>query len=81
MQRKLLLGDALIGTIVGFALSASFFAIWGAFQWVGFFLWSIVAGAGGAVLGRMIFGSRVGAILTAIVLRLAIFVFFGGILI
>ncbi|MEX2444085.1 MAG: hypothetical protein WD492_10790 [Alkalispirochaeta sp.] len=79
MDRKLLLGDALLGMLIGFVLSASFFVIWGAFQWVGFFLWSIVSGGGGAVLGRVIFGSRVGAILTAIVLRLAIFVFFGGV--
>ena len=80
MQRKLLLSDVLIGTLIGFALSASFFVIWGAFQWVGFFLWSTVAGGGGAVLGRVIFGSRLGAMLTAIVLRLAIFVIFGGVL-
>ena len=80
MQRKPLLNDVLIGALIGFALSASFFVIWGAFQWVGFFLWSIVAGGGGAVLGRAIFGSRLGAMLTAIVLRLAIFVIFGGVL-
>ncbi|MFW5695640.1 MAG: hypothetical protein ACOCYB_10760 [Alkalispirochaeta sp.] len=80
MNGKQLFGDALLGTLLGFALSASFFVIWGAFQWVGFFLWSIVAGGGGAVLGRVIFSSRVGAIIMAIVLRLAIFVFFGGVL-
>mgnify|MGYP006270101701 CR=1 FL=1 len=80
MERKQLLGDALIGTLIGFALSASFFVVWGAFQWVGFFLWSIVAGGGGALLGRVIFGSRPAAIIGAVVLRVAIFVFFGGVL-
>ncbi|HKK48028.1 MAG TPA: hypothetical protein VJ932_02970 [Alkalispirochaeta sp.] len=79
MQRKPQFSDVLIGILIGFALSASFFVIWGAFQWVGFFLWSIVAGGGGAVVGRGIFGSRVGVILTAVVVRLAIFVLFGGI--
>ena len=78
MNSRELTSDAIIGVVIGFALSGLFYVIWGAFQLVGFFLWSIAAGGGGAVLGRVIVRARWGAVLGAVVVRLAIFVFFGG---
>lgn len=88
---------ALAGVVIGFVLSASFFLFFGAFQLVGFFLWSIVGGGGGGVLGGYvvarfrggesagettdIVSSRyelIGAIVGAIVVRLAIFLLFGS---
>jgi len=78
MNSRKLTTDALIGVIIGFALSGLFYVIWGAFQLVGFFLWSIVAGGGGAVAGRFLFRTHWGVVLGAVVVRLAIFVLFGG---
>ena len=78
MNSRELRNDALIGVVIGFALSGLFYVIWGAFQLVGFFLWSIVAGGGEAVVGLVILRARWGAVLGAVVVRLAIFVFFGG---
>lgn len=79
MERKQLVGDLTLGVVIGFALSTSFYLIWGAFQLFGFILWSIVAGGGGALAGRLLFGSRRGAVVGALFIRLAIFVLFGGV--
>ena len=80
MNKKELIVDLLIGVTIGFLLSGGFYFVWGAFQLVGFFLWSIVAGGGGALLGRRISGSLTGAVVGAILLRFAVFAFFGGVL-
>lgn len=79
MERKQLLGDLTLGIVIGLLLSGSFYLIWGAFQLFGFILWSVVAGGGGALLGRMIFGSRRGAVAGALLIRFAVFAFFGGV--
>ena len=79
MERKQLLGDLTLGILIGFLLSGSFYLIWGAFQLFGFILWSVVAGGGGALLGRRTFGSRRGAVAGALLIRFAVFAFFGGV--
>ncbi len=79
MERKHLVGDLALGILIGFALSAGFFLIWGAFQLLGFILWSIVAGGGGAVAGRLLLGSRRGAVAGALLIRFAVFALFGGV--
>ena len=71
---------ALIGVILGFALSGVFYLVWGAFQPVGFFLWSVVAGGGGGLAGGRIGRSSVAAMAGAIVVRLFVFIAFGGVL-
>lgn len=80
MEGRLRGSDLVVGIAIGFALSGAFYAIWGAFQLVGFFLWSIVGGGGGALAGRLLTGRLWGAIAGALAVRLAIFVFFGGVL-
>lgn len=80
--------DALIGVVIGFGLSASFYFLWGAFQTLGFFLWSVVGGGGGGILGGYIAGrirgedvprhGMAGAALGAVVVRVAIFLLFGS---
>ena len=79
---------ALVGVAIGFGLSASFYFFWGAFQTIGFFLWSIVGGGGGGVLGGYLTGRILGteraafglfgAALGAFAVRVAIFVLFGS---
>lgn len=71
--------DAVVGVLIGFALSGAFYLIWGAFQLLGFFLWSTVAGGGGAVAGGRIGGSLTWAIVGAVLIRVLIFVVFGGV--
>lgn len=80
MERGQVIGDFALGTVIGFVLSTSFYLIWGAFQLFGFILWSIAAGGGGALLGSRLSGSRWGAVAGALVLRFAVFAFFGGVL-
>ena len=80
MERRLRVIDLVLGVVIGFVLSGAFYLIWGAFELVGFFLWSIVAGGGGALAGRWLTGNVWGALAGAVVVRLAIFVFFGGVL-
>lgn len=70
---------ALIGVILGFALSGAFYFVWGAFQPVGFFLWSVIAGGGGGLVGGRIGRSTAAAVAGAIVVRLFVFVVFGGV--
>ncbi|MFW5995171.1 MAG: hypothetical protein ACOCRN_03590 [Spirochaetia bacterium] len=60
-------------------LSGAFYVIWGAFQLLGFFLWSIVAGGAGAVVAGRLGGTLGCAIVGAVVLRVLIFVVFGGV--
>ena len=76
-----LLGHVGHGVVVGFLLSGAFFLFWGAFELVGFFLWSVVGGGGGAALGSYIARTtrfRLAAALAgAVVVRVLIFLFFG----
>ncbi|MFO8064495.1 MAG: hypothetical protein ACQETQ_02710 [Spirochaetota bacterium] len=77
MKSKEIASDAAIGVLIGFALSGLFYFVWGAFELVGFFLWSIVAGGGGALIGRRVLHTRVAVVLGAVVVRVAIFALFG----
>jgi hypothetical protein len=79
MEGKQVVSDLALGILIGFALSVSFYLIWGAFQLLGFLLWSIVAGGGGALAGRLLLGSRRGAVGGALLLRFAVFALFGGV--
>ncbi len=82
MERKTDVGRpyvkwAVIGIVLGFVLSGLFYVIWGAFQAVGFVLWSIVGGGGGALAGGRLGGSTLWAVTGAIAVRVLIFVLFG----
>lgn len=68
---------ASLGVGLGFVLSGLFYVVWGAFQPVGFFLWSIAGGGGGALLGGIPGRSVAWAVTGAIVVRALIFVLFG----
>ncbi len=68
---------AALGVGLGFVLSGLFYVVWGAFQPVGFFLWSVVGGGAGALLGGFLGRSVVWAATGAIIVRVLIFVLFG----
>lgn len=87
-MNSIVIRHGLLGIAIGFVLSISFYVFWGAFQLLGFLLWSIAAGGGGGVLGGhlagRIFGAErsalgiIGAAFGAVVVRVAIFVAFGS---